>query len=372
MPVLRYPHRRIPQDGLSATGARSSHAMRDLLSWNLSLGRWAGVHVRLHVFFLLFALVTVHVSMKDSQDRLLWYAVAGLAILLVSVLLHEFGHCFAALKVGGSAERIVVWPFGGLAQLNVPHEPRSELLTALAGPLVNLSIAVLAAVLLIILQGVTVFRPDPHSLANPLSPPVEANGFSWLAALKLVFWINWVLVLVNLLPAFPLDGGGVLRSALWQKFGYRSAVLLVARAAKLTALALWVVAWLVYEPYPSAPLPLALVGVFLFFSAKQEADRLHDHDSDEAEFGYDFSQGYTSLEKNLAPPRRRGPGPFKRWLENRRAGRVLRQRQIEEEEERRVDDVLARLHASGLRGLSDEDRALLDRVSARYRNRQRG
>jgi Zn-dependent protease len=268
--------------------------------------------------------------------------------------------------VGGTADQIVVWPLGGLAHVNVSHEPQNELVTALAGPLVNLAVCVLISPLLVVAGG------DLVQLVNPFVPPAAVGAFTWQDGLRWLFWMNWLLVLVNLLPAFPLDGGRVLRALLWAKFGYRSSVVLVSRVAKFTAIGLCLLAWVVHEPYPFATLPLALFGIFLFFSAKQEADRLHEQDPEEALFGYDFSQGYTSLEKTLAPPRKRGPGPLKKWLDSRRAARLARQQQVEADEERRVDEVLARLHERGQSGLSDDDRALLERVSARYRNRMRG
>jgi hypothetical protein len=118
-------------------------------------------------------------------------------------------------------------------------------------------------------------------------------------------------------------------------------------------------------------LPLILLAVFLYFAAKQEAERLQDSDPGDGSFGYDFSQGYTSLERQFQPPQRE-PGFIRRWLEQRREQRAMRRQLIEQEEERRVDEVLARLHLHGRDGLSPEDRSLLDRVSARYRNRMRG
>jgi hypothetical protein len=127
----------------------------------------------------------------------------------------------------------------------------------------------------------------------------------------------------------------------------------------------------VQSHYEYASLPLVLFGLFLFFSARQEAERMREHDSGDATLGYDFSQGYTSLERHDAPRTARKPGPLRRWLDARRTQRIERQQQREFEEERRVDEILARLHETGMDGLTDEDRALLDRVSARYRDRQR-
>ena len=109
----------------------------------------------------------------------------------------------------------------------------------------------------------------------------------------------------------------------------------------------------------------------LFFCARSEAMGSVDLHRDDDPLGYDFSQGYTSLERERDAGGRAELGPVGRWLEERREARQQRQRQLEDDEERRVDDILARLHLLGLDGLSLEDRQILDRVSARYRNRQK-
>ena len=343
--------------------------MRDLLSWNLSLGRWAGVQVRLHVFFVLFAVVALHLATKGAEDHLLLVTAACLGLLLASLLIHEFAHCLAARRFGGGADQILIWPLGGLAPVHVPHDPHQELLIALAGPAANLTCCLLVAPLLM-------FRVSLLPLLNPLAPPMGVDGtLSWQMALSWAFWINWLLAVVNLLPAYPLDGGRVLRALLWAgtKHSFRESAVLTARVAKFTALVLWVGAILLNgsAEYSFAALPLVLIGVFLFFGARQETDRLGEQESDDAVFGYDFSQGYTSLEKTLAPPRKQRPGPIKRWLADRRATQLLKQQRLEAEEERRVDEVLVRLHEQGPDSLTEDDRALLARVSARYRNRQR-
>ncbi len=342
--------------------------MRDLLGWNIYLGRWAGVHVRLHVFFVLLVVFAVNFAWLDGRGDLLEYVAASLLILFLSVLAHELGHCYAARRLGGRVDQIVIWPLGGLSQQHVSHQPQDELVVASAGPLMNLAICLGSALPLALTES----WQYVVGLLNPLKAPLWTQGLSWHDVLAQTFWFNWLLLLVNLLPAAPLDGGRLLRALLWHRIGYRSAVQQVARVAKVTAVAICVAAWWFHSDYPYAPLPLALLGVLLFFSAKQEAER-QDRESEDALFGYDFSQGYTSLEKQFdSPARKSAPGPVRQWLQGRREARQLRQQQIEQEDDRRVDDVLARLHEMGREALSDEDRALLDRVSARYRNRQRG
>jgi Zn-dependent protease len=348
--------------------------MRDYSSWSLSLGKWYGVHVRMHAFFLLFAVCTLYLmtskplSLTDDPGQGVVYGGMLLGVLFVSVLAHEIAHSLAAYRVGGGAELIVIWPFGGLAQPHVPHEYQHELVTAVAGPLVNLVICLLVAPL------VWAAQQDVWGLLGPLSPRGLVEGSSWLVLLKLTLWLNWLLVLVNLLPAFPLDGGRVLRSILWRWFDYRTAVLVVTWGAKFIAAGLCVLAWCKWSESSSLDpswVALLLLAMFLFFSAKQELARLEEQEIDEELFSYDFSQGYTSLDRHFDAPRSGPTNPLRRWFADRQRARHQRQQLVEQEEERRVDEILARLHETGMNGLSAKDRALLQRVSARYRNRQR-
>ncbi|MEX0938408.1 MAG: site-2 protease family protein [Pirellulales bacterium] len=342
--------------------------MHDLASWSLNLGRWGGMHVRLHALFILFAIGTLCLGATSGEADLIWIGWALVGLLLISVLLHELGHCYAAYREGGYAEQIVIGPLGGLAAVHVPRDPRSELITALAGPAVNLGVCLALGPILWL--GAEI---NPLGLLHPLAPQSLAEGSRLVVIGKLAFWINWLLLLVNLLPAFPFDGGQALRCALWQQKGHRSAVLIVAGVAKLTALGLLLVAMFVSNEYDQAPIPawapLVLLAVFLYFSAKQEVARLDRHGRDDESLGYDFSQGYVSLQQHEERPREEPLGLLAQWRQKRRHLKDQQRRELEESEEARVDEILARLHERGMDGLAPEDRAVLQRVSARYRNR---
>jgi stage IV sporulation protein FB len=349
--------------------------MREHGNWSVGLGRWGGLHVRLHVFFLLFATVTLYLSWLDQRGEaaggLAAVVAMGLGILLVSVLLHSLGHHYAATRLGGNVDQIVIWPLGELSPIRPPREPHAELVVHSAGPLVNLVMCLACAALLL-----TQTNGALIGLLHPLHPENLTEGSMWLVGLKLTFWINWLLLLVNLIPAFPFDGGRALRAVLaaqWSHAGRRHASVVVARLAQVAAVGLLIVAWLVRGEEPAGVTPawfaLVLLAICLFFSASYEQERYDDDPEDDELFGYDFSQGYTSLERTDDPPQSK-PGPVSQWIEQRRQAKLRRQREIEEEEERRVDEILVRLHEHGLESLSRDDRELLERVSTRYRKRE--
>lgn len=184
------------------------------MQWSIALGRIGGIEVRLHVTFLLL-LVWIGVS---------YYAVGGVAAaisalafigaLFGSVLLHELGHAFAARRYGVRTPDITLLPIGGVARLDrIPDSPRAELAIALAGPAVNI---VLAAVL--------------YVLAT-IAGRIDALGGIHLFGgtfLGRILFVNLWLALFNLLPAFPMDGGRVLRAALAHRLGFARATQIAA------------------------------------------------------------------------------------------------------------------------------------------------
>ena len=336
--------------------------MRDLSSWSLNLNRWWGVRVRLHASFLMFALVVLYLAARVESVGV-GYGFLGLAILLLSLLAHEIGHCAAAFRLGGHCDHIVLSPLGGLTHPQVAHDPREELVTALAGPAVNFVLWLMTGPLVFMVGG------SLFGLLSPMHPEGLFEGGGWAVGLKLVFWINGLLVLLNLAPAYPLDGLRIFRSLAWLTLDYQRAVLIVGRMTQALAFGLCLVAWLGHEVTDPAWLALAIGALFLSFSAKQELSRLDEQNLDDDLFNYDFSQGYTSLERHYDGPNRK-TGKFRSWIERRRDERRQRQADLERDEERQVDEILARLHEKGLDGLTAKERALLNRVSARFRNRQ--
>jgi stage IV sporulation protein FB len=351
--------------------------MRDQSNWSISLGRWGGVHVRLHMVFLVFAAFTLYLSWRETQaagegaaNDLVWLAALSLAVLAVSVLLHELGHLYAALRTGAGMDEIVLGPLGGLAPPRPSYDPQGELAVFVAGPMVNLGLCVAAAPLLFL-------QPENNlvGLLHPLRPQGLGSG-PWAAdAVRLTFWINWVLFCINLIPAFPFDGGRALRAAILlfrPTIGREFAGMVVARWAKFLSLGLIVVAWLVRSDEAGGVAPawfaLVLLAIFLFFSAKQEERRV-DELEEPSHLGYEFSSGYASLDHAHDHADAAPGGFFGRWLDRRRETKLRMQRELEAHDELLMDEVLDRVHKYGLQSLSEDERALLHRVSQRYRGR---
>jgi stage IV sporulation protein FB len=350
--------------------------MRESSNWTLNLGRFAGVPVRLHASFIVGAMFAIYIAGKSSSDH--DYSFYGFLFALIwfgSLLLHQFGHLVAAWRIGANVDRIVIGPLGDMAPATVPHEPHRELVVALAGPVTQLLVLVIVTPALIVAkENVLELVLSPLGPHNLVSGGPNGDGF-WLILLKLTFWCNWLLFLVNLLPAFPLDSGRALFCGLRPALGDKVAIDAVARGGLIVtviALMLWSFLAQGGADAPLVPiwLPLSLLTLHLFFTARNEMARLDDDERDGDLLGYDFSQGYTSLERGGENSRRRGPNFIQSWLEKRRDQKRRRAREIEEEEERRVDEILARVKDAGMGALSAEERALLERVSQRYRNRQ--
>jgi hypothetical protein len=182
----------------------------------------------------------------------------------------------------------------------------------------------------------------------------------WVVWAQRIFWLNWVLFLFNLIPAYPLDGGQLLQSLVWARTDHRRGVVV----ASYTGIAFAVI-FLIVSIAANEALFLGLAGFMLYAASV----RLMQLDMEEGPFGYDFSAGYTSLEKDDEPaPRPKQPGYFKRWWDARKARKAARETEQRLKEDERVDQLLEKIARSGKGSLTDEERRFLERVSARRRN----
>jgi Zn-dependent protease len=354
--------------------------MRDLMSWSIPIGRMFGIQVRVHIMLPLVAigLLLRTAFQKDVIPNTWTDMLMLLGLMFVSVLLHEFGHCFGARWADGDANEVLLWPLGGLAFCDVPHTPRANLICVICGPLVNVIICAICAVLI-----VGVLEPSLRPPLNPLWYPFRwkeagdiklfswsgeeylTNNVAWLIVARL-FWVNWVLFLFNMvIVAFPMDAGRLFQCTMWKYVGYHRATMIAVMVGFVMAIIVGVFAIATNE------LLLGFLALFIYVSCRHQWIILEMGDEN-SPFGYDFSQGYTSLERDqpAAPAPRRRQSWFQRWRQRRAQQKMLREQETREAEERRLDELLEKVQRDGLSALTDEERRFLKRASDRYRNRQ--
>ena len=168
---------------------------------SIHLFRLFGVDVFLHWWWFLVAVYEIQ-SRAGRYSSITWNVFEYLALFLI-VLMHEFGHALACRQVGGKADRIVLWPLGGVAYVDPPQRPGATLWSIAAGPLVNVALipVLLAVNSFARTSGWAVSMPDIYKL------------------IRAVLYINVGLLIFNILPIYPLDGGQILRSLLWFVLG---------------------------------------------------------------------------------------------------------------------------------------------------------
>lgn len=222
---------------------------------SLSLGRIAGIPIFVHWSFLLIIIYFTFTAWRSGENV---YGIFTHLALMMSVfgcvLLHELGHALAARRYGIPTSDITLLPIGGLARLErIPEEPKRELFVAIAGPAVNVAIA---AVLYGAVFLLGVFDADISQNPN--------TGMTDSFLLNLAI-INLVLVVFNLIPAFPMDGGRVLRALLSMMLNRVKATKIAAVVGQVLAVGFAIWGFTGAQPF------MVLIAVFVFFGARMEA-----------------------------------------------------------------------------------------------------
>jgi len=221
------------------------------MKWSFRIGRFAGIDVYMHVTFLL--LISWVALLHWRQGQSVAAAVAGIIFILVvflCVVLHEFGHALTARRYGIQTRDIILFPIGGVARLErIPTNPLQELWVALAGPAVNVVIAV----------GLFVWLKITASFEPMQMLTVTTGPF-----LERIMAVNLFLVAFNMIPAFPMDGGRVLRAILATRQDYSRATQTAASIGQGIAVLFGFVG-LFYNPL------LLFIAFFVWIGAAQEA-----------------------------------------------------------------------------------------------------
>ena len=203
-----------------------------MLGWSIKLFRVFGIRLAVHVsFFLLLAYVAWTGWMESRWLGAAWMCAAVVG-LFVCVVLHELGHSLTARRFGIRVSRILLLPIGGMAEFDyIPREPRQELLVTAAGPAVNFVLALVTYPFLPVPLSALVTDLFDTTPAVNTAPPTLPEFF-------ILLWVmNLVMGCFNLLPAFPMDGGRILRALLALRWPYLKATFWAATIGKVIAVA---------------------------------------------------------------------------------------------------------------------------------------
>ena len=351
--------------------------MADNFSWSANIGRWLGVPVRVHLLLFLFVAILFGSEWNYSSNNANFFvgtAMVTVVVLLLSIVLHELAHVFALNNLGGHANTLVLMPWGGNSDFVLPSHGPSRALIYLSGPFANGALFALGTTLLVQSEHSTLFN-----LVNPFEPH-WFDASNWQITLtEIVTWLNFQLFIANLIPCFPFDGAGVVRAWIVSmntglpKFRVESAIKLIGNAVAFASIGM---AWFVrdFQVGPIYPtwLLFLLIGITLIFASQysldQETQEVDSDWEDVEDIDYDSIYSETTFfdfaeeTENTA---------YSQWLQEKQEARREHELRCEEEEDRQADEILKKLHNVGeVASLSDEERTILDRVSARIRKRR--
>lgn len=314
------------------------------------------IRVRMHASLLLLLALTL-ITAGTSIGIGVQNAITASAILFGIILVHEFGHCFAARSVGGDANDILMWPLGGLAFADAPKRPWPQFVTAAGGPLVNVGICLItAAVLLVLNRHETDFTWNPlsHKFHIPYGNP--AAYYIWW-----IFIVSWGLLLFNLLPIYPLDGGQLFQTLLWFKLGYYRSMMIATVVGMCGSVLLAMFGLTQLGSWSGLLLIFIAANSFMYcyqMRAQLKAAGPWEFQEDE---GPDFSASLWKADEDK---------PKKRRLSRRAVRRLRKQQQAEEAEQARLDAILAKVSAHGMQSLTWSEKRALRKATERQRRRE--
>lgn len=320
------------------------------LGWSVRMFVAAGIDVRIHLVTVIFMIGVVLASIPTIGERG-WMHLFSLSFsmvaLFVVVLLHEFGHCFGARFSGGSATRIVMLPIGGLALANPEYNWKSHLITAAAGPAVNVAIMPLTAGALYLSGWSSVIFFNPFAPMATVSA-IESSSNLMTVALQSLWWlhfINFVILAFNLLLIFfPFDGGRIVQSLMWARMGYLRSMTTAVYVGLIGAGLMLVVALVLGQSMLVAIGAFGLIACWLERTRLRAADEVTGYmPSDHAGLG-----GVAGIPHEPDEP----SGP----------SRAERKRiEQEEKEQAELDRILEKISRTGIASLSAVERRLLSK-----------
>lgn len=221
---------------------------------SLKLGTIGGIGIFVHWTFSLLIAFIIYINYRTGSNAIqIAWSVLFILCVFVTVFLHELGHSFAAKLFNIGTKDITLLPIGGVSRLeSFPEKPKEELIVTFAGPLVNIVLALITGLFIS-------FPATSEALAQELSTGVNASNF-----FLNFFLVNIVLAIFNLIPAFPMDGGRILRALLSFKFERHIATKIAARVGQFLAMGFILLGFL-FNPF------LIFIGLFVIMGAQAES-----------------------------------------------------------------------------------------------------
>jgi stage IV sporulation protein FB len=233
-----------------------------MLSWTLTLTRIRGIEIKVHVTFVLILIWAAYYWGADADDgaRGIVFGVVATILLFFCVTLHELGHAVVAQHYGIEVRDITLLPIGGVARIEVPEQPKQELWIAVAGPAVNVAIAAVLIGIGAVLQATSLVTP------NDLLDSMRSA--EWDGLLPYLTLANVYLVAFNVIPAFPMDGGRILRAVLALRMEYARATAIAVAIGQALAFVFGLAG------FATGSFFLILIAIFVWFGASAEGQQV--------------------------------------------------------------------------------------------------
>jgi stage IV sporulation protein FB len=321
-----------------------------------------GIRVRAHAFLIIFVLLTILLNFGVPGFGLV-DRVISMAFWVAIVMLHEFGHCFAARWIGGTAHEVVLQPLGGVAYTDHPRSASAQFIVSAAGPAVNLVMFVAAAIGLYWSTPTAEtlrFVAHPQHLLLPLNPFALAPTFFTNRSEAAFYWwflyiINYITLLINLLPIYPLDGGQMTQAVLWPLLGhFRS--MMVTTAVGMGASVVAAIACLV-APHGVGVL-FSIIFVFCFVQCYRQRLLLRESGPEDWRDSVDYGAALFNATEDK---------PKRRRVSRRALNRARRIAAQEKAARDQIDSILAKVSAKGMVSLTWRERRTLRRATERQR-----
>lgn len=336
----------------------------------------AGFDIRVHWTVFVYLLIMLgHYSgaAAASSASPLLLALSGFFVLFAIILVHELGHALAARRLGLGIRHIVLSPIGGQANLESnPRSPREEFIVTFWGPAVHPLLLLVAAA--------------PYLLISDGQINLGYYGNEWV---RQFFWINVFLLLFNLIPAFPLDGGRFLRAFLASRMPAARATILAAYVGQVASIIFIIVALTYGGDFRFLLFIIGVMNLFVCEQAKRMARYVDPYEQYGGEYEVErYDTGYRDESASPEPyrpsyqsesyletddddgkrqPKARRPGPLKRYLAERAERREQERLELEREVRAKVDELLEKVSSVGMDGLTEREREYLQQASSLYK-----